>query len=246
MQHHLSPVAHPAASLSRSRPVAVALLVSSSVACIPQSDLSSYSDTPASDNGAELQEPPSTGSDAGTSRQRDNAGDRIDAAGGPVGLVDGPEETDLSLPLGAPARQSVPVGAPDATAQAPEGACDAPGEFPNPNGGCYLFSDDPTTWPEALQRCAAWSGTLVRVNAPEESALLAEHLTANAWIGLSDREAEGVMRWDDGAPLTDYANWAAQQPDDFAGNEDCIETLPGGGGWNDRPCTDLRAYVCER
>lgn len=73
-----------------------------------------------------------------------------------------------------------------------------------------------------------------------------EGTTGDTWIGLNDLETEGAMRWEGSVELGSYRNWASEQPDDFDGTEDCVELLADGRGWNDRPCTDLRGYVCER
>ena len=65
------------------------------------------------------------------------------------------------------------------------------------------------------------------------------------WIAASDRDQEGLMLWSGGAPL-DFTNWGMGQPDDFQGREDCVAKMRMAGAWNDLPCGNQIAYVCER
>lgn len=43
-----------------------------------------------------------------------------------------------------------------------------------------------------------------------------------------------------------WANWAAEQPDNGGGSEDCAEVDAATGQWNDQGCGTSRAFVCER
>lgn len=106
--------------------------------------------------------------------------------------------------------------------------------------------DEAASWAAASAACSAWGGALPRIESSEEEAFLLEGTTGDTWIGLNDLETEGAMRWEGSVELGSYRNWASEQPDDFDGTEDCVELLADGRGWNDRPCTDLRGYVCER
>lgn len=55
--------------------------------------------------------------------------------------------------------------------------------------------------------------------------------------------------WTDGSPHT-YANWKNDGSDDEPNNsgstEQCVEIYKASGYWNDRTCSQSRAYVCER
>jgi len=67
-----------------------------------------------------------------------------------------------------------------------------------------------------------------------------------AWIGLNDMRAEGQWVWDSGEPVT-YVNWAAGEPNDVRGNEDCVEVLATHRrGWNDNQCDQRFPGVCKR
>ena len=153
-----------------------------------------------------------------------------------------------ALDAGAPS--AVAAGEVDGFADAgtPRSAlsCNAPGELRGEAGGCYLLGAQAGSWSSSSAACVAWGGALVRIDGPEEEALLTRNATGDAWIGLNDIDSEGDMRWGVADELGAYTHWAPEQPDDFDGSEDCVELLADGRGYNDRPCTDLRAYVCER
>jgi hypothetical protein len=64
------------------------------------------------------------------------------------------------------------------------------------------------------------------------------------WIGLDDIVEEGVYTWVDGTPL-DWAQWANNEPNN-SGNEDCNHFASwAGGSWNDIPCDQDLAFICE-
>lgn len=64
----------------------------------------------------------------------------------------------------------------------------------------------------------------------------------DAWIGYSDQLVEGTWTWSSGGSAT-YTSWAAGEPNDSGGIEDCAHMYLG-GLWNDASCTDGRPYVC--
>lgn len=204
-------------------------------ACLPVADLSSYSEgapavVDATNGGA---------SPGARAAERDSDGDAA-----------APRESGESVaPLG-----EVPLSAPrgpagslsDAGVSSAEVPCDSAGEIASLTGACYLLSGEVATWGEAGERCRLWGGALASPDSPEEDAFVAEQVVADTWIGLNDRAVEGVWVWDANGEEADWDRWAAAQPDDFGGNEDCVEWRVDGGGWNDRPCDDLRAFLCER
>jgi lectin-like protein len=178
-----------------------------------------------------------------------------------------PTTTDAisNVPAGGGSSSSAPASsdedageappAPDASVPAPDGGvldagvsspCDGAGEIVGGQGRCYLLATEVATWNASRAACAEWGGALVRIDSPEEEALLNQNTVGDTWIGLNDLETEGEMRWDGGGELGSFSHWAPQQPDDFDGTEDCVELLADGRGYNDRPCSDLRAYLCER
>jgi hypothetical protein len=137
---------------------------------------------------------------------------------------------------------------PDPPASEPEAtpSCAGPGEFTSADGQtCYLAATQTAAWTDAFAACQTWGGGLVIIESREEDELIAQHITATSWTGASDLVQEGRMLWIGGAPVV-FANWAMGQPDDFQGREDCVVKIMPAGSWNDLPCRNLNAYVCER
>jgi hypothetical protein len=206
------------------------------LACTPMKELSSYSDetsqaarageTPAPAGATSDPAPPeATGAVTAAVLDAGGLGEVAPAATRDVGDASTPSDAGTSS-------ESLP--------------CDAPGELAL-DGGCYSIGAQALGWTAASAACADWGGALARLDtADEETALLARLAAADAWIGLNDVATEGTMLWEDGGAPDPYTHWATLQPDDFDGTEDCVELLADGRGWNDRPCTDLRVYVCER
>lgn len=200
-------------------------------ACTPREDLSSYSSEWTADFGAGARAPVAT---LGASNDPSFSGDA-----GVLSALD-------AGPTSAPANVTVDAGMPaDAGSPGVPPACDAPGELAAV-GRCFSIVAQPTSWSAARDACAALGGRLARIESAADAAALSPVLLADTWIGLNDVATEGTMLWDGGGELGPYRPWASDQPDDFDGGEDCVEFLTGDGGWNDRPCTDLRPYACER
>ena len=68
------------------------------------------------------------------------------------------------------------------------------------------------------------------------------------WCGANDIDNEGVFIWEhSGSPVT-YTNWDSANPDNPTVPSkpiDCVDLFYN-GEWNDRPCTILAAFVCEK
>ena len=65
----------------------------------------------------------------------------------------------------------------------------------------------------------------------------------DGWIGLTDRWQEGKWQTPDKKD-TAYTNWAADEPNDAGGNEDCVEQKSS-KHWNDVPCHLKRKFACQ-
>ena len=67
------------------------------------------------------------------------------------------------------------------------------------------------------------------------------------WIGLSDKEDEGVWRWVNGEKLN-WANWMSGEPNNYD-NQDCAFMSSYGGRegkWSDVGCSDTRKKsICQ-
>ena len=68
------------------------------------------------------------------------------------------------------------------------------------------------------------------------------------WIGLGDAAVEGVYRWESDNSLVNYTHWGTEEPNDYAGVEDCVTVGGGvsGGFWNDDYCDSEHYYICEK
>ncbi|KAG7240321.1 hypothetical protein INR49_027021 [Caranx melampygus] len=71
------------------------------------------------------------------------------------------------------------------------------------------------------------------------------------WIGLTDKEEEGVWKWVDGTPLT-LAYWADNEPDNGGGvsgqgKEDCAHIRGAEKrDWDDVSCNSFLKWICEK
>jgi len=125
--------------------------------------------------------------------------------------------------------------------------CTGPGEFENPSAtSCYLLADTTTSWRDARDACQDWGGDLAQVESVEENTLLSEHSTGDSWLGASDFQDEGSFRWVDGDEVDPGGLWAPAQPDNFGGNENCMELREADDLWNDVPCMSPKLPICER
>ncbi|XP_058241003.1 CD209 antigen-like protein C [Hemibagrus wyckioides] len=116
------------------------------------------------------------------------------------------------------------------------------------NSNIYYISDEEKTWNESRQDCRQREADLVIINSTEEQKFIAKQLDwRRAWIGLTDRDTEGVWKWVDNTPLT-TAYWDEGQPNNEHNQEDCAEIMgfPETKPWNDRNCSDSKLWVCEK
>lgn len=49
--------------------------------------------------------------------------------------------------------------------------------------------------------------------------------------------------WSDQSAV-DYTNWNSGEPNDYKGNEDCVEYQTSTHKWNDRNCYSATNYIC--
>ncbi|MCB9647287.1 MAG: trypsin-like serine protease [Deltaproteobacteria bacterium] len=135
----------------------------------------------------------------------------------------------------------------------PRGTMDLPLSAPELQGCLpvdgYTLCLTARTWTFARAHCARQGGRLVILETPEEndavSAMVRTWTDRPFWIGLSDREEEGVWRWNDGSEPA-YSAWAPNEPNDYASAEDCGHSNFGDvARWNDANCGSRGPYVCE-
>ncbi|KAJ8040013.1 Collectin-12 [Holothuria leucospilota] len=125
------------------------------------------------------------------------------------------------------------------------------------NDSFYTFvSTNKRTWEDAAKACSSRreGAHLVFIKSELEnkevsrlSKVASKGLEKRWWIGLTDKDTEGVWKWYD-VSLT-YANWHRNQPDNAGKNEDCGELGFRWSGenafWNDARCTRQKKFICE-
>ena len=112
----------------------------------------------------------------------------------------------------------------------------------------YRFCEEAVPMEQARATCLQAGMELVIIETIEENQWLDEQLDTigigpSVYIGLTDKENEGVFAFLDGSPVS-FKAWGAGEPNSQLSGEDCTELQPG-GLWNDVSCTWERAFVCE-
>jgi Lectin C-type domain len=172
-------------------------------------------------------------------------------AGKPALCVDGAPSDIAHCEEAAPLDAGGSVDAENGTMSSSGGntSCEAPWEWDDPvTGRCYLQESKPREWAVAEQRCVDIGGHLVAIDSVDELERLAKRVDPDVWIGGTDATTEGEFVWTNGQPWL-FASWKNGLPTDANGDRDCV-TLDTSGGdflvFDARPCTEKRAYVCER
>jgi hypothetical protein len=112
-------------------------------------------------------------------------------------------------------------------------------------GSEYYCSLNTATWADANTICENNGGFLACIGSEEENAFLANLLTLqSAWIGLNDLDMNGEFTWGCGDAF-DYSNWFPGQPNNFNGNQQCVEML-NNGQWNDQYPYYLLEFILEK
>ena len=103
-------------------------------------------------------------------------------------------------------------------------------------------------WLDAQSSCAIWGGDLTSITTERENNYLNTLITSsvgNCWIGLNDRDVEGIYTWIDGTAVS-YTNWTSTPSDDT--NSNCVQINNAGNGiWESVSCgATLNAFLCKR
>lgn len=128
------------------------------------------------------------------------------------------------------------------------GAClEAPYELRPGSTQRYFLQTMKMDYDHAQATCMEAGATLVVINDLDENKYIRDLGGVNPWmdpwIGFNDMDFEGEENyaWVTGDSFN-FTHWNDGEPNDING-EDCA-TLED-GGWDDRPCGDLRESVCE-
>ncbi|KXJ10132.1 Fibrillin-2 [Exaiptasia diaphana] len=104
------------------------------------------------------------------------------------------------------------------------------------------------SWNAAQSNCLDVNSNLTSVTSQEENTYIQHrHGGDTGWIGLQDIDSEGNFTWIDGTNVN-FTYWAANQPNGYPGDQDCVHTLGlrHDYHWNDVTCGSCHAYTCKR
>ncbi|XP_023023115.2 uncharacterized protein [Leptinotarsa decemlineata] len=105
---------------------------------------------------------------------------------------------------------------------------------------------------DAVQLCRERSMELVSIQDSEKNHAVFELLQDKdyshpVWTSGNKNSDGSTWTWLNGEKFT-YFNWGPGEPNSARGNESCLEVFKKQFDvlWNDQPCEDKRAYVCEK
>uniref|UniRef100_A0A8C2A2Q9 C-type lectin domain-containing protein n=1 Tax=Cyprinus carpio TaxID=7962 RepID=A0A8C2A2Q9_CYPCA len=128
-------------------------------------------------------------------------------------------------------------------------------DFDSLNKGpvCFFMSTELKSWFDSRQYCRDRGADLVIINTEEKQRFIYSLISERVWIGLSDTENEGIMKWVDNSTLK-QGFWLKGQPNNQNENQNCIELNYNRektgwtplNSWNDFSCSDKKKGFCEK
>ncbi|XP_055367114.1 CD209 antigen-like protein E isoform X4 [Betta splendens] len=100
-------------------------------------------------------------------------------------------------------------------------------------GRRYYISSTVKTWQDSRTYCQRFGTDLVIVNSLEEQNFM-QASKLQAWIGMTDLQTK--LAWN---------YWAAREPNNASGAEDCVELVFNGEYWNDAQCNNTDYWIGE-
>uniref|UniRef100_A0A669B976 C-type lectin domain-containing protein n=1 Tax=Oreochromis niloticus TaxID=8128 RepID=A0A669B976_ORENI len=118
------------------------------------------------------------------------------------------------------------------------------------NGSFYYISSIAKSWQDSRDDCSQRGAVLAIISMKHLSKTnMCDIISMVMWIGLTDRETEGVWKWVDETPLT-ASFWYSGEPNNFKGrNEDCVvinHYYSNENNWNDAVCENEYSWLCEK
>jgi hypothetical protein len=113
------------------------------------------------------------------------------------------------------------------------------------------------TWVGAREDCASRGYHLVDIEDADEnvwvSAVAGVYESTDWWLGLNDRDEEGVWVWESGSPA-EFTTWESGAPGPTPNRDCCMISSwgnwdsggPAGSVWQHERCGDRYSYICER
>jgi hypothetical protein len=234
-------------------------------ACLPREDLSSYASSSVAQGGA---------GEAPGAADASTGGAGLQGQGGNPGETTDPNLPLDGSGSGSNDDTSTPVedaGVPEASDASPEtdsGALDAgplanacaatQGTLQTGTNVCLFFASAArVTWQAATLACQSRGSVLVSIKDVDRNDFLTSLIGGtDIWTGANDpgtNPAANAFIWRDSTPVSlALGTWAAGEPDAVA-DQFCVaktgeaENPPSPASpWRDRPCSELKAYVCEQ
>ncbi|KAM8872531.1 uncharacterized protein ACB058_004460 isoform 1-T1 [Synchiropus picturatus] len=150
------------------------------------------------------------------------------------------------------AKGKTPVEPPAPPSPIPAPECGSNPGWRKYNNICYYYNDtEEVDFHTAMGRCYQEKALLVSILNEHEQAyvnsMVGTGQIASAWIGLRMFGiAGGEYKWVDHSPVT-YTHWAAGEPNNANGEEQCVQMNRHQGAWNDANCGRAMAgYVCKK
>ncbi|EYF05210.1 surfactant, pulmonary-associated protein D [Chondromyces apiculatus DSM 436] len=137
------------------------------------------------------------------------------------------------------------TGGTNLTPPAPEGCVLEDGRMGL--GNSFYACDLNVSFQVGRDLCRSFGTDLAILGSSGENTVARQAMSMGSWIGLWD-EAETELAddflWVDGSPVT-FSAWTAGEPNNTGGGEHCVEMIKPAGTWNDAPCGNKRAVLCE-
>ncbi|GFR95700.1 macrophage mannose receptor 1-like [Elysia marginata] len=126
------------------------------------------------------------------------------------------------------------------------------------SGTCIKLFADQKSWENARAVCQANGGDLVKILDDDMNDFIWDQVSADLghayWMGLHDRQSEGIFVWLDEPAKAQYTNWDSDQPNNLDSlhhidGQDCAEIgndLVAEKKWNDRDCGIPTKFICEK
>jgi hypothetical protein len=112
-------------------------------------------------------------------------------------------------------------------------------------GRRYRWTGTTATWQEARELCLEDGADLVVISDQHEQARIAATITNSIWLGLGDRNENGVGPFEWVIGDATYFNWASGQPDNAGGSLQYAIMHDAEGAWYDRLGSETHNVMCE-
>lgn len=114
-------------------------------------------------------------------------------------------------------------------------------------GSRFFYIEDETrrNWTSAGSACRQMGTQLATIRSAEELAALRAKLNKERhyWLDITDLEKEGDFRISASGKRPNFLKWRAGQPNNFSGNQHCVDLLDG--LMYDNKCESLSYFICQ-